>query len=130
MSKRFRKTKTLISWRPLTTLVFPCVSQHFTCDGQTPSVASSWHLLHRLFFPAPPPTSFFSGATRLEAVGDCVLRRIEHGEAWSLRPLAELADAFARVRMRHALLLDVVPGRCEKAIPSVEAQGRREEGGG
>eukprot|EP00913_Durusdinium_trenchii_P023194 g21773.t1 len=55
------------------------------------------------------------------AVGDCVLRRIEHGEAWSLRPLAELADAFARVRMRHALLLDVVPGRCEKAIPSVEA---------
>ena len=52
------------------------------------------------------------------AVGDCVLRRLD---AWSLRQLAELADAFARVRARHALLLDVVPSRCEKAIPSIEA---------
>ena len=52
-----------------------------------------------------------------KAVGDCVLRRLD---AWSLRQLAELADAFARVRARHALLLDVVPSRCEKAIPSVE----------
>lgn len=52
------------------------------------------------------------------AVGDCVLRRLDQ---WTLRQLAELADAFARVRARHTLLLDVVPSRCEKAIPSVEA---------
>lgn len=52
-----------------------------------------------------------------KAVGDCVLRRLD---AWSVRQLAELADSFARVRARHALLLDVVPSRCEKAIPSVE----------
>jgi hypothetical protein len=52
-----------------------------------------------------------------EAVGDCVLRRLDQG---TLRQLAELADAFARVRARHTLLLDVVPSRCEKAIPSVE----------
>lgn len=52
-----------------------------------------------------------------KAVGDCVLRRLD---AWPLRQLAELADAFARVKMRHALLLDTVPQRCRKAIASVE----------
>lgn len=46
-----------------------------------------------------------------------MLRRLDQ---WTLRQLAELADAFARVRARHTLLLDVVPSRCEKAIPSVE----------
>lgn len=52
------------------------------------------------------------------AVGDCVLRSLN---AWSTRQLAELADAFARVKARHPLLLDVVPSRCHKAIPSIEA---------
>ena len=60
-----------------------------------------------------------------EAVGDCVLRRLDQ---WTLRQLAELADAFARVRARHTLLLDVVPSRCEKAIPSVEVRETGKQG--
>ncbi|CAJ1357079.1 unnamed protein product [Effrenium voratum] len=54
------------------------------------------------------------------AVGDTVLRREREG-GFTLRHLAELADAFARVRARHPLLLDLVPLRCEKPVSSVEA---------
>ncbi|CAJ1371817.1 unnamed protein product [Effrenium voratum] len=54
------------------------------------------------------------------AVGDTVLRREREG-GFTLRHLAELADAFARVRARHPLLLDLVPSRCEKPVSSVEA---------
>ena len=50
-----------------------------------------------------------------------MLRREREG-GFTLRHLAELADAFARVRARHPLLLDLVPSRCEKPVSSVEAR--------
>ena len=57
------------------------------------------------------------------AVGDEVLNRLKETEkeAFSIRQLAELADAFARVKARHPLLLDLIPSRCQKSIPSIEA---------